>query len=364
VTLRGIGAKPDHPVSLGKYRIVEVLGEGGMGVVYRAHDAILDRQVAIKVIRKGLLAEQSEDVARRFRTEAMAAGRLSHPNIVTVFDYGEDDQTAFIVMELATGDNLADCLARVGQLPFEQAVGLTLQMLDGLHYAHERGIVHRDVKPSNMIIVDGRIKLTDFGVARILTSKLTQAGVAIGTPSYMAPEQLRGADVDGRVDVFAAGIVLFEMCTGVKPFDGETLDEVAYKICHVDPPAVSTIAPGVPEALDAVVAFALAKERDRRFATANDFARAVAGACPPHAASVTSLARASVAGAVPVSSPSREDLERVIRALAVHVGPIARVLVKRANTGTRDLRQLCQALGAQLSSDQERDRFRRDVGVA
>jgi serine/threonine-protein kinase len=372
VTLRGTRVSGDHPPVLGKYKIVEVLGEGSMGVVYKAHDAAIDRYVAAKVIRKSLLgADPSGEIARRFRNEAVAAGRLSHPNIVAVYDYGESEQTAYIIMEYAQGENLESYLARNGTRPLDEAVSLTTQLLDGLHFAHERGIVHRDVKPSNVLLgADGRLKITDFGVAHVHASNLTQSGVAIGTPSYMAPEQYRGDDIDRRVDVFSAGVVLYELCTGRKPFDGRSVAELAYKICHVDAPPPSTVQVGLPPDVDALLARALAKKRDVRFATAADFARALSIALGPGGGRVSiapSGIPASPSEATGVASgirqASTEDLDRVARALAVHLGPIARLLVNRAAPGSRDLHDLCAGLAAHLTTDDERARFRRDAGV-
>jgi serine/threonine protein kinase len=372
VTLRGIRVSGEHPTVLGKYKIVEVLGEGAMGVVYKAHDADIDRYVAAKVIRRSVLgADPSGEIARRFRNEAVAAGRLSHPNIVAVYDYGESEQTAYIIMEYAQGENLESYLARSGMRPLDETVSLTTQLLDGLHFAHERGIVHRDVKPSNVLLLaDGRLKITDFGVAHVNASNLTQSGVAIGTPSYMAPEQYRGEEIDRRVDVFSAGVVLYELCTGRKPFEGRSLAELAYKVCHLDAPAPSTVQVGLPPEVDALLARALAKKRDARFVTAAEFARAVSLALGPRAGRVSIVPSgipASPSEATELASGIRpaspEDLDRVARALAVHLGPIARLLVNRAASGARDLQDLCAVLAAQLTTEEERARFRTDAGV-
>jgi serine/threonine-protein kinase len=371
VTLRGPGVNKQHPSSLGKYRIVELIGEGAMGVVYKAHDPVIDRYVAAKVIRKSLLGTDfDEEIVRRFRNEAAAAGRLSHPNIVTVYEYGEDDQTAYIIMEYASGEALESYIARNGPRPHAEIVSLMTQLLEGLHFAHERGVVHRDIKPSNLIVAGGQLKITDFGIARLQASSLTRSGVAIGTPSYMAPEQYRGDGVDRRADVFSSGIVFFELCTGQQPFVGRTLDELGYKICHVEAPAVTSVNPELPPPVDAVAARAMAKDRDQRFETAIDFCRAMQHAFQSLSGSRTFLAVPSSPGAAPSAassfapnSISAADIDRVTRALAVHVGPIARVLVHRAAAGTRDPRDLCSKLEAQLGSVEERARFRRDVGM-
>ena len=216
---------PTTPQQLGKYRIVGVLGEGAMGVVYRAHNPAIDREVAVKTIHKELLADRAltSTVVERFRREAVAAGRLSHPGIVAVYDYGDADDVAYIVIELAPGESLHDYVVRRGALSLDEIGALMAQLLDALGYAHERGVVHRDIKPSNLLVsATGRVKITDFGIARIASSEMTHSGVAVGTPSYMAPEQYAGAQVDHRANLFAAGVLLYELLTGTRPFRGET----------------------------------------------------------------------------------------------------------------------------------------------
>jgi serine/threonine protein kinase len=221
-----------------------------------------------------------------------------------------------------------------------------------------------------LLMDDGRLKITDFGVAHVHASNLTQSGMAIGTPSYMAPEQVRGAEIDRRVDVFSAGVVLYELCTGRKPFEGRSIAELAYKICHVDPAPPSTLQSGLPPALDGLLARALAKERDARFATAMDFLHAASAAVGLATNRVVVASRGSPASASEptglasgIRCASTADLERVTRALAVHLGPIARLLVSRAAPGARDLSDLCTQLAAQLPTEEERARFRRDAGV-
>ncbi len=221
----------DAPASLGRYRIERVLGRGAMGIVYLAFDPHIERQVALKTIRDDLLGvtgttSSTQALSARFLNEARAAGRLVHPNIVSVYDYGESDDTAFIAMEYVQGESLAARLARhaaAGTLIEPgRALGWFSQLLDGLEYAHEAGVIHRDIKPANLLITQrGECKITDFGIARIDTSQLTQAGALIGTPSYMSPEQFTGDPVDARADLFSAAVVLYEIMTGVVSVRGE-----------------------------------------------------------------------------------------------------------------------------------------------
>src|SRR5882724_13513376 len=219
---------------LGKYEILQTLGSGAMGIVYLAYDAAIERKVAIKTIRKDVIGQDaSSEVTARFRREAMAACRLTHPGIVAVYDYGEEDNVAYIVMEYAPGQDLARYAAE-RQLTLVEIAALMTQLLDALGFAHSAGVVHRDVKPGN-ILVGERLKITDFGIARVADSSLTQTGVAMGTPAYMAPEQYMGIGVDFRADLFAAGVVLYELLTKTLPFDGNSLEELSYKICHTEP---------------------------------------------------------------------------------------------------------------------------------
>ena len=221
------------PEKLGRYQVLEVLGRGAMGIVYKGFDPVISRTVALKTIRKDLLgSDQIVESVARFRNEAMASGRLNHPGIIAIHEYGEDEDTVFIVMEYASGDSLRRYISRRDSIKLTEISNIITQLLDALDFAHENGIIHRDIKPDNIIVSPGhRIKVADFGVARINTSTLTQTGMIVGTPSYMAPEQYIGLAIDRRADIFSAGIVLYEMLTGAKPFEGPT-ESVGYKICH------------------------------------------------------------------------------------------------------------------------------------
>jgi len=262
----------------GKYEIVETLGKGAMGVVYRAFDPDIHRTVAIKTIRKELIDdnERAAMMFARFKNEARAAGRLSHPGIVAVHDYGDTGELTYIAMEFVQGSSLRDYFNKGTRFQEHDIVSIMVQLLDGLQHAHEQGVWHRDIKPANLIVMDtGRLKIADFGIAKVDTSQLTQTGLVMGSPGYMAPEQYTGGGVDWRADLFAAGVVLYQLLTGVRAFAGTT-EQMAYKVCHVTPPPPSEADPGRGwERYDALVMRALAKEPDARFQTAESFRAAI-----------------------------------------------------------------------------------------
>ena len=271
-----------EPASLGRYRIERVLGKGAMGVVYEALDPKLNRKVAIKTILVSQLDEETaKDFSRRFVREAHAVARLNHPNIVQVYDFGEEGGVAYLVMEFIRGSELKSALASGRVFDRQQCVRIMCELLDALDFAHDAGIVHRDIKPANVMLDgQGRAKLTDFGVARITDAdrtgaERTQAGTVVGTPAYMSPEQIEGQRVDRRSDIFSAGIILYQFLTGQKPFTGEGAWTVARKIIQEDPPMPSTLNVEVPSEYDRVVARALAKNPEGRFPTAREFAQAL-----------------------------------------------------------------------------------------
>jgi serine/threonine-protein kinase len=267
-----------HPQRLGKYLVTDVLGKGAMGVVYKAHDPDIQRTVAIKTIRRELVEDDDRAgmVMARFKNEARAAGRLSHPGIVAVYDYGEAEDVAFIAMEFVEGNSLRAYFSRDTQFEERDVVSLMAQLLDALQHAHEQGVWHRDVKPANIIIMNnGKLKVADFGIARIDSSSLTQVGAVMGSPGYMAPEQYKGDAVDWHADIFAAGVLLYQLLTSTRPFTGST-EQLAYKVCYESPAPPSVIAPGRDlERHDAVVAKALSKLPQERYASANEFKAAI-----------------------------------------------------------------------------------------
>jgi serine/threonine protein kinase len=274
------GEKPQ--LKLGRYEVVRELGKGAMGVVYLAKDPLIGRLVALKTIRVGQYAEDDEatEFQQRFIREAQAAGILNHPSIVTVHDIGQDEPTgvSFIAMEYVEGQNLKEVLAQGRALSFEQIGDVVAQVAEGLDFAHAKGIVHRDVKPANIILLEGmRAKITDFGIAKIASgaANLTTTGQFLGTPNYMAPEQIKGAPVDGRTDIFALGICLYECLTRRKPFGGDSLTSISYKIVHEPFPPLHEINPQIPEPFEEVVAHCLAKDPSKRYQRARDLANAL-----------------------------------------------------------------------------------------
>ena len=259
---------------LGRYEIIGELGHGAMGIVYKAKDPLIDRTLAIKTISLNLAVDAKDDYEARFYQEAKAAGRLSHPNIVTVFDVGKSGDVAYIAMEFLQGRELRDILNEGPQLPVSQILDIVMQVALGLAYAHEHGIVHRDVKPSNIMVVrDGQVKITDFGIARMASSTVqTQVGVVLGSPKYMSPEQVLGKLIDQRSDIFSLGVMLYEMLTGQPPFIGDTISAVMYQTMNTVPPLPSTLNPEVPALLNFIVTKALAKVVDERYQDAKEFA--------------------------------------------------------------------------------------------
>jgi serine/threonine-protein kinase len=330
-----------------------------MGVVYKGHDPAIDRHVAIKTIHADLLAGDDHGEWReRFQREARAAGRCLHPNIVAVFDYAEQDGTPFIAMEYVQGRELHDMLRQGGGVPLADALSIIGQLLAALAYAHSHGIVHRDIKPGNIILVDGgQVKVTDFGIARIDQLSMTSHGSVVGTPSYMAPEQFTGDPVDHRADIFAAGVVLFELLTGEKPFPGQRATEVMYKVLNDPPRQAAEINREVSPALGAVVARALARWPDDRFQGAAEFARALdeAGRGGGEAAgdATISLAR-------PQSGLSALDaavIERVEQDLTHFIGPVARVLARKAARLSTSVEEMYRLLATNIPGERERAEF-------
>ena len=355
-----------HPQRIGKYPIADVLGEGAMGVVYRAEDPVIGRPVAIKTVHKRLLADEAgADFAARFRNEARSAGRLLHPNIVTVYEYGEDEASAYIVMEYVEGRTLAQLL-QADPLP-PQAVLLRWmqQLLDALECAHRHGVWHRDVKPANLIATaDGTLKVTDFGIARIASSALTQAGAAIGTPGYMAPEQYVGEDIDQRVDVFAAGVLLYRLLAGRPPFAGSA-EAVMYQLFHHVPPPPSQVeGSGRDGRFDAVVARAMARDRLDRFERAGAFRAALAEAAAAASDSATVVLAppaASPVVAVPAVPVAADLVEHATRVLTTRIGPIAKILVKKASARAASREQFVQLLVESTDAGVDRATLRAEL---
>jgi serine/threonine protein kinase len=270
-----------RPERIGRYEVLAELGQGAMGIVYKARDPQLARLVAIKTLRRdlGLPPEEYVDFEKRFYQEATAAGRLNHPNIVTIYDVIEIGDVPYIVMELLEGQTLAEVIAAKGPLAPAEAVRLIVQVCGALEYAHTHGVVHRDIKPGNIIVGPGDVaKVSDFGIARLAGSNLTRTGVVVGTPAYMSPEQLRGRVPDARSDLFSLGVVLYEALSGVNPFKGEDVTATLYRLGQVDPVHVSERNRAVPLALDRATARVIAKDPDQRYQTAHSLAQALTDA--------------------------------------------------------------------------------------
>lgn len=259
---------------LGRYEVIGELGQGAMGIVYKAKDPLIDRVVAIKTINLTQALEEREEYEARFYQEARAAGRLSHHNIVTIYDVGKSGDVAYIAMEFLEGRELRDVLNEKSMLPLGQVLDIVAQVAQGLAYAHEHGIIHRDVKPSNIMIQkDGHVKITDFGIARMASAAVrTQTGMVLGSPKYMSPEQVMGKLTDQRSDIFSLGIMLYEMLTGRPPFSGENVNAIMYQTLNAAPPQPSSLNPAVPDMLNFIVAKALAKKLDDRYQNAKEFA--------------------------------------------------------------------------------------------
>ena len=333
-----------------------------MGMIYAAHDPVIDRKVAIKLIRADLLggADKADFVAR-FQREARSAGRCTHPNIVAIYDFAVHEGNPYLAMEYVEAGNLGQALASVGRFPPAEAVAIAGQVLDALACAHGLGIVHRDVKPANILLpANGQVKMTDFGIARLDNAELTQAGSVIGTPSYMSPEQCRGETVDARSDLFSTGVVLFEMLTGARPFAGRTIAEITYHLLNDSPADLREKLAGVPAALAAVIERALAKQPVDRFASAAEMAAALREpAQPPPPADDRTVVQPRATA--PAAAFAEETLSTIERKLAQHVGPIARHLVQSAARRAGSLDELCEALGQRIERPEERTQFRNDV---
>jgi serine/threonine protein kinase len=259
--------------SVGRYRILDFLGAGAMGEVYLAEDPHIERKLAIKTVRLVGRPQEVDDRKKRLLREARAAGRLLHPNVVTLFDAGEAEGLLYLAFELVEGTDLASRLEK-GPLSLREVLRIARQAADALHYAHGQGIVHRDIKPSNILLDPrGRVKVADFGIAKMAgqSTELTMAGSVMGSPQYLSPEQIRGEDLDGRSDIFSLGVVLYELLSGNRPFSGETITTLVYQILHKDPPRISELR-AVPPRLEALLGRMLAKDRDERLATAAEVA--------------------------------------------------------------------------------------------
>lgn len=278
----------------GRYEILKEVGKGSMGMVFQAHDPHIDRLVAIKVLRQDRMS--SEGFIERFLKEAKAIGRLSHPNIVAVYDVGEDQETIYIAMEFIEGDSLDTFQKPDKKLTIPEILDLGIQVAEALHYANERGVTHRDIKPSNIIVQPGgRVKITDFGIAHIEDPNgmiKTQAGEILGTPAYMSPEQVLGRSVDGRSDIFSLGVILWEMCVGKRPFRGDTMAAVFRAVTDDHPESPDKINPEIPAELAGIISKCLEKDPSKRYQSGHQLAEAlknISGGGPKTAPSIPEI---------------------------------------------------------------------------
>ena len=258
--------------TIGRYQLLERLGQGGMGVVYRAHDTLLERTVAVKVISAPI--DQNADLRERFFREARSAGQLSHRNIITIHDLGEHEGQPYLAMEFLEGQDLQERMASPQKLSVRRKLDIAIDICEGLDYAHVHGVIHRDIKPANIFVTDGgMVKILDFGLARLVTSELTRSNMMMGTLNYMAPEQIRGERVDHRVDIFSAGVVLYELFGGKRAFEGDSFASTLYKILQESPTSLRELDPTLPVELIQIVERALAKPRDDRYQHTSDMLR-------------------------------------------------------------------------------------------
>lgn len=296
---------------LGRYKILDIVGRGAMGIVYKAVDPVIDRVVAIKTVNLSLSKEDLAEYEARFQQEIKAAGRLNHPNIVTIYDVGRNSELAYMAMEFLDGKELKDLLAAGDRPGVDTTVELMAQVADGLAFAHEREVVHRDIKPSNIMVVNvpnGVLaKITDFGIARMPASAVkTMTGMILGSPRYMSPEQVIGKAIDHRSDIFSLGVVLYETLTGIAPFDGDNVNAIMYATVNTNPVPPSTLNPDIPTMLDLIAAKALAKAVDDRYQTMRELCadlREVKRMIANNAAA-PALAAGKPAPRAPVATPS------------------------------------------------------------
>ena len=263
------------PGMLGRYRVLKELGRGAMGLVYLGKDPTIQRFVAIKTMRLDQLDhdDKLQEVKARFFREAESTGRLSHPNIVTIYDAGEEDDLGYIAMELIEGTPLKQWARKPNLMPVNEVLLIVATVADALDYAHQQGIVHRDIKPANIMLTKDRIvKVMDFGIAKMASSSKTQTNIVLGTPTYMSPEQIAGKKVDGRSDIFSLGVVLFELLTGQPPFTADNLSAILFSIAHHPHPAIQTLRADLPPMVQEIVDRALQKELPHRYRRAEEFA--------------------------------------------------------------------------------------------
>jgi len=319
---------------IGKYTVTGEIGRGAMGIVYKGVDPYIGRSVAIKTIRFDTITQPSEQehAQRRFMREARSAGSLSHPNIVTIYDVGIDEGLTYIVMEYIEGHSLEELIAGGTQYSIEEITAMMAPIADALDYAHRKGIVHRDIKPGNILLdSEGRPHIVDFGIAHLSTSTMTQTSMAMGTPYYMPPEQIAGKKVDHRADIFSLGAVLYELLTLQKPFPGENITTVIYKIVNEPPVPPRDYRQDLPDGLDPVLNKALAKDPAQRYSSCREMVRDLEN-YPAYAglSQAASVPAATTVIPSPIPAPIQQDRPARPKKKPTLCGPAA-----RAGTGIR-----------------------------
>ncbi|MBL8515618.1 MAG: serine/threonine protein kinase [Betaproteobacteria bacterium] len=381
-----------QPDKIGKYQIVKELGKGAMGMVYEGFDPGIERRVAIKTILPEYLQDaESEEAVARFKREAQASGRLQHPGIVQVYEYSEDGGMAYIVMEYAEGSELKDHLKKGKRFEMIHIFEIMKQLLVALDYSHKQGVIHRDIKPANIMLTNGlKVKLMDFGIARIGTSSMTQVGTVVGTPSHMAPEQLMGLTADGRTDLWATAIVLYELLTGKNPFLAETPAAVMHNVLSAEPPPPSFYRPDIPASIDTFFKHALAKKPADRFANAREFltnllqafqgkeftATVAMKAMDAEKTQPINLGTAQADATQRVAAPGEETrimakaldiaperLKEIEGSLTRYLGPLAKVVVRESQAVSSNLDQFFAALADNIAEGAEKEAFLKRVKV-
>ncbi len=366
------------PPNIGRYVVEEMVGSGGMGHIYRAHDPVLRRTVAIKLISTKLMSGADRaDYIKRFRREAEAAARCAHPNIVAVYDFALHDEQPYLAMEFVAGRSLRQLLDELTVMEVPDAIPIMLQVLDALTSAHEQGVIHQDIKPGNIMVTpEQRVKVGDFGISKLMNVETTTIFSTIGTPSYMSPEQCRGDDiVDGRSDIFSAGATLFEMVAGERAFQGRNVTEVSHRIQNDSlpllPPHVRAAAPR----LQLVLERAMGKHPADRFDTGADMAEALRQVLRETAPDSTRIAPEARITTVVTPRAPREDsagrkpqppldpalLTEVEAKLRTYVGPVARILVQTVAGRGRSPADLCSELALSVPDEADRERFLRET---
>lgn len=361
----------DLPESIGKYKIESILGKGAMGLVYKAFDTNIDRTVALKVLHPHLLeGEQGQDFELRFIQEAKAAARCLHPNIVTIFDFGVHDGMPYIVMEYIDGVELKDQMQAGKSFSFVVVLDIISQVLEALAYAHEKGVVHRDIKPANVMLMDnGRVKVSDFGVARLDNSDLTSTGMMVGTPNYMSPEGMHGFQVDNRSDLYSVGVLLFELLTRQRPYAGISLEEA---IAPLD--QCSDIEPSNRARVRPIILKALQGKPELRFQDASVFLESLIslmsesgseqGTVIYQPTKVVRIAKTLSAEAEQTGTGYRihpDVLSSIESSLIRFVGPSAKVLIKKYSKESSSLEDLSMTLAKKIPNDHERSEFLRSL---